>query len=106
MTRKILIVGAGGIGSWLASTLYHLKQHKQLPDTHFTFSAVHETLKALLYFIDYFTRSILSIRPHLVELVVIQVNNSFSVFVFHFASWWDVALIAPGVRNNMSTVSC
>lgn len=38
MMRKILVVGAGGIGSWLASTLYHLKQHKQLPDTHFTFA--------------------------------------------------------------------
>ena len=38
MIKKILVVGAGGIGSWLAATFYHLKQHTQLPDTHFTFA--------------------------------------------------------------------
>ena len=35
--KNILIVGAGGIGSWLASHLYHLNYHKQLQNATVTF---------------------------------------------------------------------
>ena len=36
--RNILVVGAGGIGSWLASQLYELEIHGQLNDTNVTFT--------------------------------------------------------------------
>jgi len=35
--KNILIVGAGGIGSWLAAQLYHLNYHNQLQDVPITF---------------------------------------------------------------------
>lgn len=36
--KKVLIVGAGGIGSWLAWNLHHLNQHKQIPQLDITFA--------------------------------------------------------------------
>jgi molybdopterin/thiamine biosynthesis adenylyltransferase len=36
MAKNVLIVGAGGIGSWLAFNIYHNKKHKQLKDASFT----------------------------------------------------------------------
>ena len=37
MTKNILVVGAGGIGSWLAFHLYDLNEHSQLNDAFITF---------------------------------------------------------------------
>ncbi len=37
MARKILIVGAGGIGSWLAYNLFTHDEHKQLSNAEITF---------------------------------------------------------------------
>lgn len=36
--KQVLIVGAGGIGSWLAESLFTYKQAKQLPNAAFTFA--------------------------------------------------------------------
>lgn len=38
MARRILIVGAGGIGSWLAYNLYKFDEHKQLSNAEITFA--------------------------------------------------------------------
>jgi len=44
MHNKILIVGAGGIGSWLAANLYESEKHNQLKDTSIFF-ADHDTVE-------------------------------------------------------------
>lgn len=38
MARRILIVGAGGIGSWLAYNLYKYDEHQQLSNAEITFA--------------------------------------------------------------------
>ena len=44
MHRKILVVGAGGIGSWLAANLYESERHGQLEDVSIFF-ADHDTVE-------------------------------------------------------------
>ena len=44
MHKKILIVGAGGIGSWLAANLYESERHGQLEDVSIFF-ADHDTVE-------------------------------------------------------------
>lgn len=38
MTKQVLVVGAGGIGSWLAFHLYQLNEHGQLDGAYITFA--------------------------------------------------------------------
>jgi len=45
MDNKILIVGAGGIGSWLAANLYEAERHGQIPSNVSIFFADHDTVE-------------------------------------------------------------